>query len=225
MYPLIFKFSCFVGDAAMKKPAALIFDCDGVMFDSRQANVHFYSHIALRFGLPGLEKEDVDFVHMHTADESIRHLFRKSPHLEAALAYRLQVDYTPFIADMVIEPGLKELLAEWKPRVGLAVATNRSNTIGSVLEQNGLSGCFDIVVSSLDVKYPKPHPECLLKIMDFLGVDSSRAFYVGDSPIDEETAKAAAVPFISYKNRHLQADYHVDGMGAIGDVLKRSGLL
>jgi len=39
----------------MKKAAALIFDCDGVLFDSRQANIEFYSHIAGRFGLGPLE--------------------------------------------------------------------------------------------------------------------------------------------------------------------------
>ena len=140
----------------MKKAAALIFDCDGVLFDSRQANIEFYSHIASRFGLGPLEKEDVDFVHMHTADESLRYLFRQSPHMEEALAYRLGMDYTPFISYMVMEPGLEELLRLLKPDVGLAVATNRSNTIGTVLERYGISGYFDIVVSSLDVKNPKP---------------------------------------------------------------------
>ena len=208
----------------MKKPAALIFDCDGVMFDSKQANVHFYTHIASHFGLPALKEEDVEFVHMHTADESVKYLFRQSPHLEDALAYRLRMDYTPFIYDLVIEPGLKDLLAELKPSVGLAVATNRSNTIGKVMQHFGLSEYFDIVVSSLDVKNPKPHPECLLKIMDFLGVSPSRTVYVGDSLVDEETASAAAVPFIGYKNRQLRADYHVDRMDEIRGVLKRAGL-
>lgn len=209
----------------MKKAAALVFDCDGVMFDSRQANVNFYSHIASRFGLPALAEEDVDFVHMHTADESIRYLFRGSPHLEDALAYRLKLDYTPFVSDMVIEPGLKELLALVKPRVGLAVATNRSNTIQKVLERNGLTEYFDIVVSSLDVKNPKPHPECLLKIMAYMELEARRVFYVGDSLVDEQTAKAAAVPFISYKNRLLQADYHVSRMEEIAEILKKSGLV
>jgi len=33
---------------------------------------------------------------------------------------------------MIMEPGLRELLGALKPRFGLAVATNRSNTIGQV---------------------------------------------------------------------------------------------
>ncbi len=208
----------------MKKSAALIFDCDGVLFDSRQANIHFYNHILTHFGLPPIAGEDVDYVHMHTADESIRRLFGKTPYLEDALAYRLGMDYTPFISYMVMEPGLEELLAQLKPRVGLAIATNRSNTIQKVLEHNRLTAYFDIVVSSLDVKQPKPHPECIFKVLDFLGMPAAKSFYVGDSEVDEKTAKAASVPFISYKNRNLQADHYVDRMKEIGVILEQSGL-
>jgi len=209
----------------MKKAAALIFDCDGVLFDSRQSNIEFYTHIAKRYGIAPLEKEDVDFVHMHTADESLRYLFRESPHLEEALAYRLVMDYTPFISYLVMEPGVEELLRLLKPNVGLAVATNRSNTIGTVLERFGLSGFFDIVVSSLDVKRPKPHPESIFKILDYFGLPAKRSFYVGDSSVDEETATAANVPFISYKNPSLKARYYVDHMREIQEVLNKSGLL
>jgi HAD superfamily hydrolase (TIGR01509 family) len=209
----------------MKKAAALIFDCDGVMFDSKQANINFYTHIGNHFGLGPLDEEDVEYVHMHTADESLRHLFRESPHLEEALAYRLQMDYSPFISYMVMESGLEALLRQLKPEVGLAIATNRSNTIGKVLEWHGLSGYFDIVVSSLDVTHPKPHPECIRKILDYFDLTAARSFYVGDSPVDERTANAAGVHFISYKNRSLQAEYHVDHMKEIRPILKKSGLL
>ena len=150
-----------------KRISVVIFDCDGVMFDSRQANINFYNHLLTHFGLPPMPEVSVSFVHMHTADESVRHIFRGTPYVEQAQAYRMQLDYGPFIKDMIMEPGLKGLLGLLKPRFGLAVATNRSNTIGAVLESNGLKDFFDIVVSSLDVKNPKPDPEPLLKILDF----------------------------------------------------------
>ena len=193
----------------MKKTYAVIFDCDGVMFDSRQANINFYNHLLSHFGLSTMAEGSVAYVHMHTADESIRHLFRGTPYVEEALAYRLEMDYTPFIRDMIMEAGLKELLDLLRPKVGLAVATNRSNTIGKVLESNGLDRYFDIVVSSLDVKNPKPDPESLFKILDFFRITAEEAYYVGDSPVDYETAKAAGVPFIAYKNTGLKAAYHV----------------
>ena len=194
----------------MKKISVIIFDCDGVMFDSRQANINFYNHLLQHFGLPLMSADKVPFVHMHTADASIRHIFRDTPYMEMAQAYRMRMDYAPFLKDMILEPDLKPLLEDLRPRFGLAVATNRSNTIGEVLELYDLSKYFDIVVSSLDVKRPKPHPESLFKILNFFDVDPEEALYVGDSLVDNKTARAAGVPFMSFKNTELDADYHSD---------------
>lgn len=203
------------------KDEAVIFDCDGVMFDSRQANTNLYNHLLSRFDLPSMPLEDVEFVHMHTVGESIQHIFRGSPHTDDAKKYWLQLDYTPFIKDMVMEPGLRELLGFLKPRYGLAVATNRSTTIGKVLEVNNLTQCFDIVVSSLDVANPKPHPESVFKILDFFGIEPDQCSYVGDSEVDSEVCQAAGVPFIAYKNRALKADIHVESLWEVKEVLKR----
>jgi phosphoglycolate phosphatase len=204
----------------MKKQTAVIFDCDGVMFDSRQANINFYNHLLAHFGLPEMTEEQITFVHMHTANESVRHIFRGTPHGEAAQAYRMVLDYSPFIQDMIIEPGLKELLTLLKPDHGLAVATNRSNTIDRVLKWHGLEDYFDMVVSSLDVKSPKPHPESLNKILDFFSIPPEKAYYVGDSSVDAETAKAASVPFIAYKNRALDAAFYVEALMEITEKIR-----
>ena len=195
-----------------KRISVVIFDCDGVMFDSRQANINFYNHLLKHFGLPPMSEESVPFVHMRTADESVRHIFRGTPYTEQAQAFRMKMDYGPFIKDMIMEPGLEEVLKVLAPRFGLAVATNRSNTIEPVLESFGLKGYFDLVVSSLDVKKPKPHPESIFRILDYFRITPRKAFYVGDSVIDEETARASGVRFISYKNRGLKADIHLEAL-------------
>ena len=200
-----------------KRISTVIFDCDGVMFDSRQANINFYNHLLDRFGLPPMGEESVSFVHMHTAEASTRYIFKGTPFVEQAQDYRLQMDYGPFIKDLVMEPGLKELLKALKPKFGLAVATNRSNTIGSVIETFELKGYFDLVISSLDVQNPKPHPESILKVLKFFQITPQEALYIGDSSVDDEAAKAAGVLFVSYKDRDLDADYHVD---ALLDILK-----
>ena len=201
-----------------EKTLAVIFDCDGVLFDSRQANIRFYNHLLEHFGHPCMEEEDVAYVHMHTADESIRRIFRRSPHLEAALAYRLNVDYFPFIRDMVMEPGLREVLACLGLETGLGVATNRSNTIGAVLQHHELEGFFDVVISSLDVRRPKPHPEGLLRILDHFDIRAPQALYVGDSTVDADTALAARVPFVAYKDTGLRADYHAQDLWEVARI-------
>lgn len=199
--------------------SVVIFDCDGVMFESRQANVNYYNSLLAHFNLPLMNKKEEAFVHMRTADESVRHIFRETPVIEEAQAYRMTVDYTPFIKDMIMEPGLKALLKILKPEFGLAVATNRSNTIGDVLEHHGLKQYFDMVVSSLDVQNPKPHPDALYKILDRFQISPEQSIYVGDSLVDYETAKAAGVPLISYKNRKLDADYYVDHLMDIAGIV------
>jgi len=204
------------------KQQAVIFDCDGVMFDSRQANTNLYNHLLSHFGLDPMLTEDIEFVHMHTVVESIQHIFRNSPHTDDALEYRLNLDYTPFIKDMVMEPGLRELLDFLKPLYGLAVATNRSTTMGEVLELNNLTDCFDIVVSSLDVQNPKPHPESVFKILDFFGLEPDKCFYVGDSEVDYEVCRAAQVPLIAYKNKALEAMLYVESLWELQDFLKPS---
>lgn len=205
--------------------SVIIFDCDGVMFDSRQANVNFYNHILSNFGLPPLTDKDVEFVHMHAVVESLHHIFQGTPYAARALDYRLKVDYTPFIKGMVMEPGLKELLAAIKPDYGLAVATNRSNTIGEVLAMYGLSSYFDIVVSSLDVQNPKPHPASIFKILDFFSITPQECVYVGDSEVDFKVCQASGVPLIAYKNKALKAKIHVQSMAEIKELLMPLGRL
>lgn len=196
----------------MNRVAAVIFDCDGVMFDSRQANIHFYNHLLAHFDLPPMNDAEAAFVHMHTAWESTDYIFKGSPYGKEADDYRIHMDYTPFIEDMVLEPGLVELLGRLKEHCKLAVATNRSNTIDRVLERYGLRAYFDMVVSSLDVDQPKPHPESLEKILDRFRLSPEQVVYIGDSEIDEQTAAAAAVPFMAYRNRELTAAYYAESM-------------
>ncbi len=203
----------------MQKFKVVIFDCDGVMFDSRPSNIAFYNHLLARYGLPPMSEDMTDVVHMATAEESIRHVFEGSPYLEEALEYRLKMDYTPFFRAMKIEPGLKTLLQRLKTKFGLAVATNRSNTIGDVLSWHGLASYFDIVVSSLDVKKPKPDPESLIKILDFFAIQASEAIYVGDSSVDCETARNAGVPFLAYKDKGLEAAYHADRLEEVAHIV------
>ncbi|MBW2094388.1 MAG: HAD-IA family hydrolase [Deltaproteobacteria bacterium] len=203
----------------MRRVIAVIFDCDGVLFDSRQANTLFYNHILAHFGLPPMREEEEAFVHMHTADESIRYIFRGTGYEKQALRYRMEMDYAPFIQGMIPEPDLLELLRALTPTFGLAIATNRSNTISNVLQTHGLEDLFDIVISSLDVRHPKPHPECLLKILHFFQITPEQAIYVGDSLVDSQTARAAGVRFVAYKDPALEADYHVSGLMDIAGLL------
>jgi phosphoglycolate phosphatase len=199
----------------------IIFDCDGVLFDSKEANIAFYNQILSQFHLPPLTIAEVEYVHISTAEEALRYLLeRRDPRdAEQILAHRPHVNYTPFIRLMRMEPNLRELLSALPRRIKRAVSTNRSYTIGDVLRIHGLEGEFDLVVSALDVKNPKPDPESALKILRHFAIAPSAALFVGDSTTDQQAAQGARIPFVAYKNPSLQAEYHIDDLLAIKEII------
>ena len=88
-----------------------------------------------------------------------------------------------------------------------------------MLQRYELTAYFDMVVSSLDVDLPKPHPESLYKILDRFELSPEQVVYIGDSEIDERTAAAAAAPFMAYKNRDLTATYYAESMRDVATLL------
>jgi phosphoglycolate phosphatase len=199
----------------------IIFDCDGVLFDSKDANIAFYNQILSQFHLPPMTQEEVEYVHVSTAEKALRYLLtRRDPHvLEEVITQRPRIDYTPFIRLMHMEPNLKELLSSLPRHIHRAISTNRAYTITDVLRIHELEGEFDLVISALDVKNPKPHPESVLKILHHYSCSPSEALFIGDSAVDQESAQGARVPFVAYKNRALQAEYYIDDLLAINEII------
>ncbi len=189
---------------------AVIFDCDGVMFDTIKANTAYYNRLLTHFGHPEMTPVQFEFIQMHTVGESIAFLFEDDAAIRAAKVYRDSLGYEPFYQLMEIEPDLKPLLKKIQPRYKVAIATNRSDTIGRVLEAHDLEDDFELVVSALDVLRPKPYPDPLLKVIDHFNLRPHQAIYIGDSKLDEQAARAAGIPLVAYRNRSLTADAHID---------------
>lgn len=188
----------------------VVFDCDGVMFDSKNANRVYYNHIRAAFGHPPMDEEELEYVHMHHVMDSIRHIFRAYPtDLERAEAYRQSLDYTPYLQHMVMEPDLLEFLDFLRPGYKTAISTNRTSTMGTVLRMFELADRFDKVVTAFDVAHPKPDPEALEQILAHFGYEVDEAVYIGDSMVDREHTEALGMRLIAFKNPALPAQYHV----------------
>ncbi len=186
------------------------FDCDGVLFDSEDANTAYYNHILRRFGRPDMTPEQVVYAHMHTADQVMAHLFPDQALLDRANTVRREVGYLPFIKHMRIEPYLKTLLKLLRPKFKFAIATNRTDTMPNVLSAHGLEGRFDLVVTARDVRNPKPDPEMLTNILTHFNIRPEEALYIGDSKLDEQAADAAGVPLVAFRNQTLSAAFHIE---------------
>jgi beta-phosphoglucomutase-like phosphatase (HAD superfamily) len=189
----------------------VIFDCDGVMFDSKDANRKYYNDLLEKFGYPLMDREEEDYVHSHNVLDSVSYIFRRHPHeIDKVHAYRQFLDYTPYLQYMRIEPDLKEFLKFLKPQFYTAISTNRSTTMPAVMRMHNLEPYFDMVVTSLDVQQPKPHAEALLKILDHFKLSADQAVYIGDSMVDREHTAGVDMRLISFKNPDLPAEYHVN---------------
>lgn len=189
----------------------IVFDCDGVMFDSRQANKEYYNRLLTRFNHPPMSDDELDYVHMHNAPDSVKYIFRHYPNddFKEIERYRATLGYTPFLPFMKMEEDLIPFLEQVKANYHLAISTNRANTMMPLLKIFGLEKYFEKVVTSETAKKPKPAPDGLLEILEFFNSSPSEAIFIGDSIIDRQHSASCSVPLIAFKNDKLPAEYHV----------------
>ncbi len=199
---------------------AVAFDCDGVMFDTADANRMYYNEVLEHFGKNKLTDEQFIKVHMYTVKEALEYLFPERDSLYEVYKYMTGVGYPRFITYMKMEPGLKQLLNALKTKGYIrAVATNRTDTMPAVLKEHKLENQFDMVVTAADVKFPKPEPDQLLKIMSEFDLKPDQLIFIGDSQYDAAASAKAKCLFIAFKNHRLKADFYVDSMAEIGKIL------
>jgi phosphoglycolate phosphatase len=198
----------------------IIYDCDGVLVDSRESNRAFYNHILDHFGRNPVTPEQWEYVKPLAAPDALTWLLHDTPWLAAAQEYQQTVDNTPFLPLLRAEPDLQETLTLLRPHYRLAIATNRGKSLLPVLEHCGLAEFFEFMVTSLDVQHPKPHPECLQRVLQHFEVLPGQACYIGDSYSDREVSARAGVLFIAYRNPSLQAYVHLQNHLDLWQMLK-----
>jgi HAD superfamily hydrolase (TIGR01509 family) len=191
----------------------VIYDCDGVLFDSLNANRTLYDHIAASCGRSPLSEDELHFCHINTVKDSIRHLFRHDPEGELKGFQFLadHIDFKDYVPYLIMEPHLLDTLADIRFKgIMTAINTNRTTSMPHLMKRFDLSRYFDMVVTALDVKRSKPDPESMIKILEGLKITPEEALYVGDSIIDLKTAESSNVPFVAYKNNDLSCSIVID---------------
>ena len=191
----------------MTQLKGIIFDCDGVIVDSKQANRILYNSIFQELGLSTLDQEGLDFVHSHTVTEAIDSMVPLGKREQAWEIFD-NFPYQRLLPYISLEPGLVDLLKSLQYYcIQSAINTNRSGSMDPILKRFGLESFFYPVITSLDVTKPKPDPESLNLILSIWGLTNTEVVFVGDSKVDEQAAQGAEVSFWSYKNENLQARY------------------
>lgn len=186
----------------MKTLKGIVFDCDGVLFESRSANLAYYNAVLKHFGVAPVRPEETERAHLcHTAaSPQVFAELLGAERAKEALAMAAVLDYRSFISEMLPEPFLAETLAALAASYPLAIATNRGVSMLEILEHFALSNYFSTVVTSRDVPRPKPYPDMLHLAAQRLGFAEGELLFVGDSELDQAAARGAGMRFVAYRN-------------------------
>ncbi len=189
----------FIEENCKGIPKGLIFDCDGVLVDSVEANMAFYNAIRKKLGLPELNAEQREYCQMSTAAQALEHITPEPLREQMHIAVR-EISYARDIEPMIqASENLVPLLKALSGKFLLGIHTNRTGPIDYMLERLEMGGYFDPIMT---VRYcePKPSPDGALKILSKWDLEPHQVLFIGDSSMDMQTARAAKIPFLSYRN-------------------------
>ena len=177
---------------------AVVFDMDGILFDTERLCRDSWVAVAEKKGLPGMEEVFAQCIGLN-ANDSKRIVMR---------AYGEDFDYQAFREEayvwywdyvekngLPVMPGAERLLGWLKERgwiVGLASSTRRSSVLRN-LELSGFSDYFKTVITGDMVEHSKPMPDIYLIACQELGVRPEETYAIEDSPNGIRSAHAAGL--------------------------------
>jgi phosphoglycolate phosphatase len=208
----------------------IVFDWDGTLMDSEARIVACIRAAASDLGLPVPTKEASSEIIGLGLKEALSALFGNSDELfmqRMIGAYRrhfLDSSATP----SKLFPGAAEVVWELE-RQGylLAVATGKGRQgLDHVLAETGLGGAFHVTRCS-DEAFSKPHPEMLLQIIAFLGVEPHETLMIGDTEYDMEMAVNAGTQrlAVSYGVHASQRLLRHQPLGCLDEIGELTGWL
>lgn len=165
---------------------AVVFDMDGVIFDSERAVMQCWKEVASRHNIPDIEKAILActgttmvrtreiMLNLYGADFPYDEYARES---SAIFHSRYDGGRLP------MKPGVKELLTFLKERgkkIALASST-RQQVVTDELRNAGIIEYFDRIICGDMVSRSKPAPDIFLKACEELNVSPSDSYAIEDS--------------------------------------------
>lgn len=165
---------------------AVVFDMDGVIFDSERAVMQCWKEVASRHNIPDIEKAILActgttmvrtreiMLNLYDADFPYDEYARES---SAIFHSRYDGGRLP------MKPGVKELLTFLKERgkkIALASST-RQQVVTDELRDAGIIEYFDRIICGDMVSRSKPAPDIFLKACEELNVSPSDSYAIEDS--------------------------------------------
>jgi len=180
---------------------AVMFDLDGTLLDTLDDIARCVNTCLADMGDPPRTREAVrmmvgDGVEVLCA----RALARSSPARVAEMIGRMKQYYREqlFVSTRPY-PGILDLLDSLRSKsLRLAILSNRPHEVTVPLVEKFFPGpSFEAVLGGREDVPPKPDPHGAFQIAGDLGLRPSQILYVGDSPVDVKTGKAAGMPTLA----------------------------
>ena len=165
---------------------AVVFDMDGVIFDSERLVIECWKVVAEKYGIENIEDACFECLGINAA--LTKELMKKR--------YGETFPYDVYKKEMSAifhsraaggklpqKKGIKELLTFLKEnQIPTAVASStRREVVMRELEEGGLLPYFDRVICGDMVERSKPEPDIFLKACESLSIDATEAYAIEDS--------------------------------------------
>ena len=168
------------------KIEGVVFDVDGVLFDTERLTQQTWLAVSREMGWPQVGEAYLEFVGQNRADifQKMEDLFGAEFPKDAFMAAcsarsqaRMETEGVP------MKPGVGEVLELLRSRgvpTALATSTGRPRTERR-MEMTGLGPCFSAIITGDQVAHSKPDPEIYLMACRALGTTPERTVAVEDS--------------------------------------------
>lgn len=169
-----------------EKAEAVVFDMDGVIFDSENLVIKCWQVVAEKYQIPDIEAACHECLGINatlTKELMLRRYGEDFPYDDYKQEMSALFHAQAAGGNLPQKPGVKELLAYLKEKhvkIALASSTRREVVVRE-LEEGGLLPYFDQVICGDMVKKSKPEPDIFLKACESLGVNPINAFAIEDS--------------------------------------------
>lgn len=165
---------------------AVVFDMDGVIFDSERAVMQCWKEVASRHNIPDIEKAILACTGttMVRTREIMLNLYGADfPYDEYAMESSAIFHSRYDGGRLPMKPGVKELLTflkEHNKKIALASST-RQQVVTDELRDAGIIGYFNRIICGDMVSRSKPAPDIFLKACEELNVSPSDSYAIEDS--------------------------------------------
>ncbi len=177
-----------------RKPLrAVLFDWDGTLLDSFQADANAYVQM---FRALGVSWKSTKLTQHYSPDWHNVYRAAQLPHERWAEADRLwRVFYRSERPQL--QAGARDVVQALAERFRLGLVSSGSSLrVRSQIRAFGLQPLFAVSVFGDQVPHRKPHPLQLQLAMRQLGFEPSACVYIGDAPEDVQMARRAGVAVV-----------------------------